>query len=393
MSDAGTHIAAWEAAGLIDGTTADRLRAADVGEIEPIAGSLIDKRPGTLGGARASTLVGPTVTIAEVFGYLGGAFLLAAWFALIGRTASNAGDPQFVLGIGSGIAAIVLTVLGAALHQGDERRRRGAGVAFLVALMSASAAAVSFAGGTGIEWPLLGVIGSVVALGISIALRGFHPAVLTQIGLLTAFTSLAGSLLVWLQAALFPVDATTDGTFSLGAGPDPFVLVLASAAWWLVCAVLVGLIGLRESRAAERGDDVAAARRAGTSRLWAGLVAIIGLATAVSRSDFLADGSFARVLEPWVGDVALLIVSGVLIERAFRREATSYIYAAALGLIVALSDFNFAYLSDSTETGLFVEGLILLGAGVAADRLRRRVGRPDDPDPTLGEGDFVPLPG
>jgi hypothetical protein len=150
---------------------------------------------------------------------------------------------------------------------------------------------------------------------------------------------------------------------------------LASAAWWLACAVLAGLIGLRESRSIGRGDEWAAARRAGTSRLWAGLVAIIGLASAVSRSGGLADGSYGRVLEPWVGDLGLLLVSSVLIERAFRREATSYIYAAALGLIVALSDLNFAYLSDGIESGLFVEGMILLGAGVAADRLRRRIGR------------------
>ena len=65
----------------------------------------------------------------------------------------------------------------------------------------------------------------------------------------------------------------------------------------------------------------------------------------------------------------------MLIERAFRRDATSFIYAAALGLILALTDFNVSYLSDSPEVALLVEGLILLGVGVAADRLRRRVRR------------------
>ena len=155
--------------------------------------------------------------------------------------------------------------------------------------------------------------------------------------------------------------------------------MVVSAAWWLAFAVLIGLIGLRESRSAERGDDAMAARRAGTSRLWAGLVAVIGLATAVTRSDFLADDTYGRVLEPWVGDLGLLLLSVVLIERAFRRDATSYIYAAALGLIVGLSDFNFTYLSDSTESGLFIEGVILLGAGLAADRLRRRIVRQEQP--------------
>ena len=61
-------------------------------------------------------------------------------------------------------------------------------------------------------------------------------------------------------------------------------------------------------------------------------------------------------------------------ERAFRREATSFIYAAALGLIVALTDINVSYLADSTSAALLVEGLILLAVGLGADRLRRRVG-------------------
>jgi hypothetical protein len=74
-----------------------------------------------------------------------------------------------------------------------------------------------------------------------------------------------------------------------------------------------------------------------------------------------------------MGTAALLVLSGVLIERAFRRDATSFIYAAALGLILALTDFNVSYVSDSPEVALVVEGLILLGVGVAADRLRSRV--------------------
>ena len=43
--------------------------------------------------------------------------------------------------------------------------------------------------------------------------------------------------------------------------------------------------------------------------------------------------------------------------------------------MVALSDFNFSYLSSSTEVGLLIEGVILLGAGFGAARLRRRLDR------------------
>ena len=53
-------------------------------------------------------------------------------------------------------------------------------------------------------------------------------------------------------------------------------------------------------------------------------------------------------------------------------------YAAALGLIVALTDLNVSYLSASTEIALVLEGVILLAVGFAANTLRGRVGRPDD---------------
>jgi hypothetical protein len=94
------------------------------------------------------------------------------------------------------------------------------------------------------------------------------------------------------------------------------------------------------------------------------------------RSDYIASpiGDYGRVLEPWIGDAALLVLAAILVERAFRRDANAYVFAAALAVVTALTDFNFTYLSSSTEVGLLIEGVILLGAGFAADRLRRRVG-------------------
>jgi hypothetical protein len=188
----------------------------------------------------------------------------------------------------------------------------------------------------------------------------------------------------------FPDNLSDATDLSTTLGPDPIILVLASAAWWLVTAVIVAVVGLREARTGARDHDPAAARRAAVSRFWAGLTAVIGLATAMSQSANLADGEYGRVLEPWVGDFALLVLSAVLVERAFRRDATSFIYAAAVGLIVALTDFNLNYLSDSTELALLTEGLILLGVGVAADRLRRRVGR-DGPEPPAEPETVVPV--
>lgn len=375
MSDASAHIAAWEAAGLIDSATADRLRTADPSLSEPDDNRTIRERSGASGRSPSSALFGPAVTIAEVFGYLGGAFLMGAWFATIANSASSADNPDVVYGIGATVAALAYVAIGMNLRSGDERRRRGAGVVFVLAVSAAGGAAGAFATAADLAWPLVGVIGSAAALATAVALRFRHPAVLTQFGVLAAFTTLSAALLAWVQDVLFPGPDFTDVGEVVAGGPDPIVLVVGSAAWWLLSAFLIGLIGLREARSAEPGPNSTASRRAGISRLWAGLVAIIGLASAVMRSGgYLAGDDYGRVLEPWIGDLGLLIVSIVLIERAFRREAAAYIYPAALGLVVALSDFNFSYLSENTETGLLIEGIILLGAGFAADRLRRRVG-------------------
>src|SRR6185503_13920423 len=166
---------------------------------------------------------------------------------------------------------------------------------------------------------------------------------------LAFLTSLGVSALAWLQFTLFPENFSPDTCLSTPTGPDPLLLVAATAAWWLVTAVGIALIGLREARIADRDGDPGAGRRAAISRFWAGIVAVLGLAQAVSRSTSFANGEYGRVVEPWIGDLALLALSAILVERAFRRDATSFIYAAALGLIIALSDFNLTYLSDTTE--------------------------------------------
>jgi hypothetical protein len=67
-------------------------------------------------------------------------------------------------------------------------------------------------------------------------------------------------------------------------------------------------------------------------------------------------------------------------------------YAAALGIIVALTDLNVSYLSAGTEIALFLEGVILLAVGFAANTLRRRVGRSDD-EPPAGPVPSLAVPG
>ncbi|MEO8437997.1 MAG: hypothetical protein ABI562_06020 [Chloroflexota bacterium] len=391
MNDITERIAAWEAAGLIDGAVADRLRAAEASASEGHPGQA-KVVPDTTAHPRsaASALFGPSVTIAEVFAYLGGAFLLAAWSSFMTRSNGPSGEPGAVLGVMALLAAGVLGVIGLRLMSGEERASRASGVAFLLVSTYVATAAAAFGNAAGLDWPALGVVGSAVGLATAIALRVVHPAAMTQVGVLAWLTALGVSMLAWLQVTLFPENFSPETGLPTSTGPDPLLLVVATAAWWLATAVVIALIGLREAQVADRDTDPGAGRRAAISRFWAGLTAVIGLWQAISRSAGFADGEYGRVVEPWIGDLALLALSAILVERAFRRDATSFIYAAALGLLIALTDFNLAYLSGSTEAALLIEGLILLAVGVAADRLRRRVGRDGTPAVGVAAVDAAP---
>ena len=382
MSDATVHIDRWLAGGVIDQALADRLRVASEAEATPVPWSPTTEAAATAnlpighsmvvgGRSAAAAMFGPSVTIGEVFAYLGGGFLLGAWSAFMARVAGGSGA-ELSMGVLALVAAVALAVVGAVLQGRSERMSRGAGVASLASIGYVAGGIGLMATASGVDWPAAGIIAAVVALVAAIGLRLAHPAVLTQVGVLASITALVASTLAWIQVTWFPVEYPGEAGTS-GPGYDPMILVVGTAVWWLTTAVLVGIIGLLEAEHARRHDDPAAARRAATSRFWAGILAVAGLASAVTQSADI-DGEYGRVLEPWIGSLALLILSAVLVERAFRRDATSYVYAAAFGLIVALTDFNVSYLSNSTDVALLIEGLILLAVGLGADRLRRRIG-------------------
>jgi len=374
------RIEGWQAAGLIDAATAERLRA-DEATRESAPADAAVAAPDATPARTPSTLAqifGPGVSIGEMFAYLGGGFLLGAYNAFVIRTAGSATATELTIAIGTGLAAAVLTAIAVVLSRSaDLRRRRAAGAVFAVAAGHVAAAGTALGGWANVEWPLVAVIGAVAASAAAVAYRYLHAALLTQATLLAALTGLAAVTLSWLESIVAPDLGFTPTSNPITTGrPEPVLLAVAAAAWWLVVATGLGLLGLREARIAQTGRTGAdaAGRRAGLTRLWAGLLATAGLASAILRSDYLGDGGYGRVLEPWVGDLALVALAAILVERAFRRGASTFVYAAALALMIGLSDFNFSYLSDSTEAGLLVEGLILLAAGFAADRLRRRLG-------------------
>ncbi len=367
MGDSQAHVAEWQAAGLIDAATADRIRAHESSSspsptAEPQESAL-------------TAMFGPSLTIGEVFSYLGAFFVLAASDAFLARIAGPAPSNDWTLVIGTALQTVVLLAIGQRLLMGDRRRGRAAGVMFLTASVHAGVTGGLAAGAIGLEWPASAVVGAVAAFVVALATRTVHPGLLTQVAVLGAVTAIAATVLAWLQVLFFP-PPDFSGEFPVRTGPDPIVLVVASAAWWLATAVIIGLIGLRE--AARADEDPGAGRRAGVSRLWAGMVAVVGLATAVTQGDTLASGEYGRVVEPWIADVALLLLAAILIQRAFRRDDSAFVYPAALAMIIALTDFNISYLGGATEIGLLVEGLILLAVGFGAQRIRRMIGGSGD---------------
>lgn len=359
-------IAAWQAAGLIDGPTADRLRAS-----EGAAATLIDggsTRPTNVASA-PSGFFGPQPTVVEMFGYLGGLFLIAAWSAFLIRIAvpSGTSSSNMILAAGAGLCAAVLLAIGIALRDGDARRRRAGGSAIVAATFVAAAAGTSLGLALLVDSRLIPVAGAAAALLVATIGRIALPAVTTQGALLLALTGFGWAVLNLLRPA--------SPECCLAGEPEPAAdvlrVVIVPAIGWLVVAVGLGFLGLQEART----PGAAAQRRAGLTQFWAGLVAVAGVSLSLFTTDSLGNGEYGRLVEPWIAEAAILVVSLVLVERAFRRDSSAFIFAAAIGLVTALTDFNFRYLTNSTDVGLFVEGLILIGAGFAADRLRRRIER------------------
>jgi hypothetical protein len=371
------RIAAWESAGLIDAVTAERLRAAEAGSGRP-------DEPGTAARAGiATSFFGPAVSIVEAFSYLGGAFVLAAWTALIARLANEAGEPtrDWILVAGMAVPAAVFAAIGVVLHGRSQRLSRAAGVVLLLSVGLVQGG-VTLNADIVADGAVTLLAGAVAGLAAAIAYRWYHPSVLTQIAVLATITGVVQSSLGLINEQLNPAGAVFGTSFAtLGIRGA----AIASAAW-LGCALVIGLIALLE----DRGSDAPAARRAALTRFWAGVVAVVGVATATMRTEFDDAGSH-RVTEPWIADLIVLAVSAVLLERAFRRESGAYVLAAALGVVIALTDFNFSYFAEAsgTEVALLVEGLLLIAIAFAAERVTRRVTRrrPDE-----GEGPPAPPP-
>jgi hypothetical protein len=381
MADAEVHIAALEAAGLIDGPLAARLREAAAGA----DGST----PPSIGAA--GSFFGPSITVGELFAYLGAAFVFGGWIAFIGNL-SMTSHPTEILTGALALSALVTFGIGLLLARGDRRRRRGAGIAFLATTFLAAGSAaylvqMDFLRNT-LQDQAPGVLIAVVAVVVAAGLRRVLPAVATQVGLVLSLAGLGGAILSWVQSIVYPTNFGSGGGYTTNPAPtpaEPVGLVVAAAAWWLLLAFGFGLLALFEAR--HETSDQAAGHRAAATRFLAGIVAVGGAASELTASGSLGGDQYGRLIEPWIADLALLAIAAVLLERAFRRDSTAFMLPAAIGLILAMTDFNFSYLAQSTYVGLLIEGAILLMVGFIGSRLRGRLrgaGRiptSDVPDP------------
>jgi hypothetical protein len=383
MGLVGDRIEEWERLGLIDAALAERLRGteADRPVGAPIAPSPLatDENSAAVAGPTSlGSFFGPSVSIGEMFGYLGVGFLLGAWTAFLARVAGTT-DRDAILTFGTGFAAFAMVVVGAVLVRGPRRvaqarRRRGAGAALIAATVFAAGAAAFGVQIAALQGPATGLVIAGVAVVAAGVFRICLPAVTTQLGLLGALTGLAGSVVTWLDSFVVgPFGAGGSCCFDTPAPATPVVVVVFGAVTWLVAALVIGIVGIAEAR--RSSTDPASARRAVLTRFWAGIVAVGGLATSVNSSGSLGNDQYGRLVAPWIGEAAILVLVAVLVERAIRRESAAFVVAAAIGLIVALTDFNFSYLAQSTDVGLLIEGAILLLVGFGADRLRRRLVR------------------
>jgi hypothetical protein len=310
-----------------------------------------------------------------MFAYLGSAFVIAAYSTFLARLADQSPDRDVISAGGSALLTIAVIVLGTWLAGRGDRARRGAGVLFLVGVLGTAVTATFFTRAIGWTWGAgPEALVAVSTLVVGVALRLVLPGLTTQIGLLGGITFVGATVMDIVKRAM---DGRLTDTVDVGYTPfEPRVAsivldVVLPAVGWLLIALALGLIGLGEAR---RGTPAAAAR-AGLTRVWAGLVAVIGGWSALSSSGYLGGEDYGRVLEPWIGDALLGLLVAVLVERAVRRDAAAFILPAAIGLITALTDLNFHYLSNSPELGLLLEGGILLAVGFSADRFRRWLGR------------------
>lgn len=365
------RIDAWEAAGLINPARANRLREAEASVLpEPEAAE--SRTPGA---GKA-----PGVTAVELFSYLGAAFVLGAWYALVASTVTwdEGASPRYA--VASLIAAGVLGLTGALLARRDPRSRGAAGVSLLVALPNLGAGIYFLADTLHPEAypdpPTNAFVASLVVLAAAFAVRRFVPGLTTQLGLAVSAASAGWFAMAWLEAFLFPRGGQEWDPRPIDETAALLRVVLSMAWWWAVAAAMALLLVLLDPEPRTEG-------RTRLGRIAVGTTAVLGTTSSVFiRHDWSETSNLAGqpVLEPFVGAAILLAVSGVLVWLALRRASVGYLWPGGLGVFIALTWLNAEYLG--VESGLWiallVEAVVLFGVALGVHRLGKRL-KPVEP--------------
>jgi hypothetical protein len=357
------RISRWEAAGLLDASTAERLRADEAAALEPTGQAAAG---GATGAPRLGTSGTPT-WIVEFFVFLGGALVLGAWHWQISQFGGPDADRLRALFVGSAIPAIAFSVAAFVLHSMPGARGRAAGLLLLVAGVEAAGSA-AFALAIILPDQQTGslALASLVWLGFALLARRAVASWSTTVGLLGAIVAFGWFVGEWLRELAWGRPDLQYGSLS-AAGPGP-IQPLAEAVWWLIVAAGAYLVVRWEVRS---GVDSAAGRRVSLARIGTGLIAVVGVARAALAGDRWTVGH----LEPIVGDLLIVAVAGGLVWLAARDRSGAWLGPAALGIFIAITDVNATYLASGLGTGvaLLIEGLALIGIGAVTELLRRRL--------------------
>jgi len=352
------RIAAWRAAGLIDEPTAERLRASEMTRAATASAA-----PAAPAGVGWLTGHGGLSAV-EFFGYLGGAFVLAAYYWMVNQSQSG-GNSSHAVGLAAAVAAVAFVVIGYVLRAGTGARSRVVGVLLLVGGMQAWWAALLLLDPVIADSDLRAVVASVGWLTLAAVVDRVAAGLPTQAGLLAASSAAAWTTASLAGKWLFPV-SFDDEARALSVGPlEPLLLF----AWFVIIGAALGWFAERE--AAMSTTDPSRWRRMTLTRFWAAMTVIVGASAAVMGWGFVP----GRSLEPVLGDALLLVAAGAIAFVALRVGSFAYMLPVGLGVFIALTDLNGSYVVDSTGWGpaLLLEGLVLIGVGVGIELLRRRL--------------------